>query len=461
MAGPAGDPTGWSADQWTRWYDEVLGADRGWQDRTSTHGYPRLDDDALERALGPINPDGPMGPTARDAFLELSDEFKQRIHGWHAHRHAQWGAWDDPVDPDDSIIDELEPPAIIGEAGSDGTPPLEDAVGDWTVDPDDLGVNVTLPNDNVAHVTGAPDTDPTVSIVDPAGNRVEPDASGLEEEWNHGLDGADSSDPAMPPPGLEPGDAELRGCLPSPRMLGGLLAAVILLGAGAYAIQAGGDDADDDAGVVEVDDDRDFAELDDGVEAIESDEELATEDVVEDCVYTDDHDMTLSTPEVVDGTMDNGRWLRSFLAAGDYPTPAFTISGTPPPGTTELAIVITDVTRDAAEVESDPQAAQYWRYIPVWVATGIDPAITEIGPGTALDPPLGATPQNESSAGAELSDGSFSRSAFISVDGSGTMLFTLLAMCNPPADYWDTARNGWLAGSIGYYSFTGYVPPLG
>jgi hypothetical protein len=167
------------------------------------------------------------------------------------------------------------------------------------------------------------------------------------------------------------------------------------------------------------------------------------------CAPLDDHEMALSSSIVANGVVSN-EWNRTFQAQNNYPTPAFEISGVPE-GTTELAIVITDATRDSDAVLADPQNADYRSFTPLWIATGVPADTTKVPSGNAFSIPSGITTR-KSSGDANLG-GTIRDDVFTSLDSGGVMLFTVVAMCNPPIDYWDTARLGWFDGAIAHRSF--------
>ena len=47
--------------------------------------------------------------------------------------------------------------------------------------------------------------------------------------------------------------------------------------------------------------------------------------------------------------------------------------------------------------------------------------------------------------------------AFVGTDSTGVLLFTVIALCDPPSEYWDPANLVWMEGRIADASVVVYV----
>lgn len=489
-------PQEWSQQQWLDWYDRHLPP-------KSTDLIDGAAGDDVGVALRSLMADDPphdvreffgFGAEARsqrEAFLELSPELKQRVFDWVTNPEPPPPASEPEVD---SIAGEISPPRPGGyteadrvdepgsaagaqtpevhrtdpslSSGPELVESLEDPTShdvpveidsapisnpesggqpdhaiDWG-ETDDGAFNVTLPNQNVARVT------PTVG--DPEIRVSNPDGSDLDRSADLDIEGVTGHV-------MDPGAGELApsGCLPPIRRT---FAAAFVAGAIAVIALAVANLGD---GPTPTASDR-SATTDAAAAGSPSLSTPTTTDAVPTtasapadtnaCGVPADHQMTLSSPTAFEGQLGPD-WLRTNLRERGWSVPAFKIDNAPP-GATELALVASELNERqlndyVADPTGDPRPLHSFY---VMLLTGIPPETSQLASFYGDNAPDGIEVQGDLILGE-------TGNAFVSRDDDGYLLVTVVALCNPPEDYFDPMRTVWMEGRVADASMLLYVGP--
>jgi len=475
----------WTSQEWMEWYDDELAGDSAWMRATADRELDvsqlpqNLPEDIAElkevaKAISAHQHNflaSLLGHNVREtraAFEHLSPEFKQRIYAWHAR-------WSSVLPDSESIISELGE-IVIGVPGSEGREPeaAEEQVDEIeVVDPNEVvstpveappvpaddveepvewpegpeTVKIGLPNDNFAFVAGEVDQDPAVYI------------DGVETAEEAERRRVDAMMASMPPElDNEPTAAGAPGCLrPIMKLATGVVGLIVLVG-GVVLATRGDDDPPAETSAPTIDENSEFTDSSgdiDEVETFRDDDPDIENDPGAECAVVEDHEMAFLSPDAPDGFMGD-EWFRTSLRERGWPSPSFEWSGVPDEAT-ELAIVITTITPDKRiEVESDPDS-DFRVGSPLFILTDIDPSVTSLDSALGGAKIEGATLRDHGAANVELDGGVLVSDVYLGLDSTGEMLFTLLAMCNPPDNNWEPAALPWMGGSIAHDSFVVYM----